>query len=177
MRLTRPSNRDKAPSLDDNAVHHETPVMEHVAGVVFPYRGQEQHGVEATDPWQLGPDVWDEYTAVEPEPEPRPEPIPVKIVPQDRHELRTITVGQLFCDSTPRILAGRNEARTKLTVANTSTTTVYVNANVGVSPLNGFPITPGDKLELVSEDVLYGISADGSQASVAVLQEKLIEEV
>ncbi len=175
MRLTRASNTDKIPD-PDAAVHHEVPIMEHVAGVTFPYRGQEQHGVEATAPWHPGADEWNEYTVVEGDPEVRPEPIPVKVVPQDKHELRTLTMGQLFCDSTPRILAGRNESRTKLTVKNTSATVViYINTNVGVNIFNGFPIAPNEKLDMVSEDVLYGISADGSQVGVAILQEKLIE--
>jgi hypothetical protein len=165
-------------SQTDHPAARGVPVMDRAAGVVFPYRGQEQHGVEVVaPPWQMGGDQVeydaDRFMA----PDPDPEPIPVRIVQEGSNEIRAFRMYQTPVDSVGRIITGTNERRSKCRVRNLDAAkVVYVSHDLTITPTTGYPILAGTDLEIEGEAAVYCISGDGTQVNVAVMLTLVIAE-
>ena len=151
------------------------PTPDRFGAVVFPYRGIEQHGVEA----DRGPVLPSEEWVVDPaaaadllKERPDVEPTPVRIVQESSKEIQDWRSGQTVLTANPSLVAGRNKRRSTVRIKNLSATVaIYVGNTVGVSTVSGYPIAANGELQINSEEEVYGISADGSSVGVAVIQE------
>lgn len=152
-----------------NQTEPTPPVEEHYAGWNNPYRGTENHGVapdaEAliTDPveWK-GTPVELHAAAAD------PDPVPVRIVNQaakERAEFRTF--GGFVGGGSRSPVLGRDENRSKVTIANTSENVVYVGDDM-VTSVSGFPIAAGASLTLNAENPVYVWAADDSTVALLV---------
>src|SRR4051794_18396148 len=111
------TNRTSMPQ--DHLPEPMQPVPDRVAGPVFPYRGQETHGVAPTDAWEDVPVR--ETVDVEYEPrEPEQVPVPVRIVTDDHGEqLRRLRIMRTFAGILKAdLVAPMNRARTNLKIRN-----------------------------------------------------------
>jgi hypothetical protein len=146
------------------------PEPEKVAGPVFPYRGQEQHGVESeSHPWPEpkteARDNQPGYQAMAPIKE--QDPIPVTIVTEYGRELRKWrTISHHVSGPAGNVvqLVGRLPGRTRIRIQNTKafnetaphpTVRVSHDPSILTNPQWGFQILPGAILELVTEDPVY----------------------
>lgn len=171
-------NTDKGgnPANDDAPDRPAVPISR-VAGPVFPYRGQEQHGVAVTQaPYVLGADVYDYDVPEYMEAIDEQEPIAVRVVEADSREVRGFAATQTIVDSITRIIAGANERRRSVKVRNMDAVKrIYIGHDLTLSVGTGYPIEPTATVELLNvETAVYGISADGTQVIVAILQERTV---
>lgn len=162
------------------------PLPERTSGPVFPYRGQEQHGVPATygahdlDGQYVDQEVVDAYK-VEPE-EIVIDPIPVIVVNRSGNERRTIRTAQFPVGTTPTRIAQRNDGRSRLRIKNIETSagfTVWITGDVSNSSatFDGYPLGPLETVEILTEDEVYCVSDGQGSAGfnrVAVLFENTI---
>lgn len=156
-----------------------TPVPERIAGTVFPYRGQEQHGVAHTAEPFVDGDQWD-IDAVDTKPEPAPiDPIPVIIVNVTGNERRTFHTAQVTVGVTPTLVLGRNDKRTSVRIRNLEVVAgpiAYIGNSVNVAAISGWALYPGTELELKTEDVVYCL-ADGTGSGlvhIAMIYEQVV---
>ena len=171
-------NQSKEPpaSLDENA-----PVMEEQAGENFPYRGIETHGVKPTvDPTNVP--EWREdgrlvpiaYVPVGVD----IDPVPVRIVNTSKGEVDKWRVDTAYAGVSPVQLVNRNATRTFLKIKNLELAggdTVYVSPDSTVSTFSGYPIAPGEILELWhSTDEVWAV-ADADETKLSVLWEFTVE--
>lgn len=159
--------------VPDGQITATDPHQESVIGYNFPYRGQEQHGVEVgSQPWlpQDGSaDEWSGRTDYEHD-ETEVRPIPVRIVTDSTNELEEWRALQIDTDATPRLVTGRNEARTQVQLINTGAQTVFIGPDVTVSILGGFPLRAGNSITIKSSDSVWAITA-GTVNTLGVLIE------
>lgn len=169
-------NQSKEPpaSLDENA-----PVMEEYAGENFAYRGIETHGVQptakaadvVTDWAQDGRPVPVIYV----QPGVEIDPVPVRIVNEGSDEVKRWRVSTAYAGIAPAQLVGRNIMRTNLKIRNLDDTdTVYVSPDSTVSTFSGYPLAPGEMLELRSTDEVWAV-ADADETRLSVLWEFTVE--
>src|SRR4051812_1863056 len=114
MRLGQPKTSQDPPDRPQA----ETPVLEHVEGSVFPYRGMEEHGVPVHGsqfedvPGHEG--TVPAFFTVDTEPE---HVVPVRVVQgvtdKTRRVVRTHAVPVRIGDP-PTVIAGRNDKRSKV---------------------------------------------------------------
>jgi hypothetical protein len=161
----------------------ETPIPERFEGTVFPYRGQELHGVpmsgrpDLTDQVQEGEDV--EFIPLPPE----PDPIPVHIVQTGGRELRRWRTLRGYAGDDVTQVLGRDEARITTQLRNLSATAgdrVWIGSDQHTAnSAYGFPLDPGASMTLNTEDPIW-IRRDSASATnpvpVAVLTEYTIHE-
>lgn len=180
-------------AAEDREPERVKPVPEKTEGVVFPYRGIENHGVK---PEKAPPEYVNEWPDDQGDGEnyiPGPtedEPIPVRIVSGDYtrefKDFRTLTAyvpntsGQALNQS--GLIVGRQDpgsnARRVVHIQNQSgSKAIFIGADNGVSALNGYRIAANGELSwgLDTESEVWGASEDGSQVAVGVLIEFAIE--
>ncbi len=172
--------QDSENAQTDHPAQRDIPVRERPEGVVFPYRGQEPHGVDPGHPY-VRDDV-DESTIRDFQMEEMrddPEPIAVRVVTEDTHEIRAFRMYQTAVGSistnqqanVPTIIAGQNERRRTVKVKNMDAAkTIYVGHDMTLTPATGWPIAFGQDFEITGETAVYGCSVDGSVVTVAVYQ-------
>jgi hypothetical protein len=146
------------------------PVLEHVEGQNFPYRGMYDHGVEPTekphDPSMYGvdPDHVDGHIVGLEAPEKEPEPIPVRLVQEFKQELRRFGSGRMTVDFTSLNnaanraveLIGRSETRTSVKILNMDPTNILlVSQTREECSTMGYPVYPGKEHTLVGEDPVF----------------------
>jgi hypothetical protein len=170
-------NESKEPpaSLDENA-----PVMEEYEGENFPYRGIETHGVMPTvDPTDV-PEWRNEGRAVPVLYVPEGvdiDPVPVRIVNTSRGEVDKWRVTTAYAGVSPVQLVNRLASRTFLKIKNLEEVagdTVYVSPDSSVSTFSGYPIAPGEVLELHSTDEVWAV-AGADETKLSVLWEFTVE--
>lgn len=148
------------------------PGTESVVGPVFPYRGQEQHGVAVpAQPW-LPVDAtledWANRTDYE-DSEEEIKPVPVRIVSEGTSEIPSWRVGRVYADIRPSILSGKNDAQQSVQIRNMSgTDTLYIGPDSSLGVLGGYPVGPGDDISVTTTEPVYGIT-EQNQVEVAVL--------
>lgn len=166
--------------VDANRPHAVDPRPEAYTGENIPYRGTETHGVPIT----VGPDGFDGYEDMhsgeyEPQ-EPEPDPVAVRIVTQGGRELRRFRTGTEILDSTAapivRMIAGRNPARTQITIKNTGAGIVYIGESESVASYTGFAIAAGALQALNAEDAIYAVAAAGTTGTLSLLEEFTVRE-
>lgn len=161
--------------IPDGTTKATDPGKESVVGPVFPYRGQEQHGVAVeADPWipQTGTaELWESRTDV-PADETDVKPVAVRIVSEGASENKSWSAGQVTADGNPRELVGRNPRRTRVRIKNLDPLiVVYIGRANGANAISGWPLDPDTEIELLTTDEIHGVSATGAQLFVAILQE------
>lgn len=151
-----------------------------------PYRGYVDHGLPVSN--EFRPDQDESQPAVEdlvtwdtPQ-DNEPAPIPVYTVPGPGE---SGTVHRMFrtwyesASSVIRMIAGRHDARSKIKIANNSGNTVWVGADLSVSPMNGYPLLTGQTLELTTNREVYVLIdpavAAGTVAALSVLEEYTVQ--
>lgn len=145
----------------------------------FPYRGTEQHGVApqerpwiphdpTIDDWTEGDDGPVEYAEIE--------PIPVILYQTGPREIKSWRAFQGYAGSSSSILVGQNgnRRRTRIrSLAETDGPTVYIGHTSNTSSLEGYPIDPGQSVEIDTEEEVYSVS-DGIGVNVAVIVELVV---
>ncbi len=150
------------------------PIPETYAGQNFPYRGTETHGVDPIYDVEPPPEQWEggmvPVSVAEPE-EPQ-KVIPVRIVEESSEEYDDWATGQADIGVNPTQIVGRNPRRSSLKIRNLSATVVvYVGKDMGgANFFSGWPIDPGDSLDLNSTEAVFGRAVTGT-VIVAILQE------
>lgn len=155
-----------------------TPVVEHVAGPVFAYRGQEQHGVPVThgtedphDPHAAFSHTVDVEHVTELHP---PTPVLVKVVEDDGTESHAFRVFSTAANGSPSVIVNRQDGRSRVLLdVTTANHSVYIGHDSTVSVFSGFPLSAAASLpmELVTDQAIWAVSDDGSAVDVRVLIE------
>jgi hypothetical protein len=153
------------------------PVMDRVAGVNFPYRGSETHGVDPTDSVDIDPEEADYGTTVavplEPETEDI-EPVPVRIVSASSKELRTFRVIREYCrgNEPARRIIGQDENRTTVRIKNLHASDLLYISDMGFNDVGmGYPIAGGQELEVSAETAIYAKASAANDISIAMFVE------
>ncbi len=134
----------------DDRPHAVEPRPEAVVGTNFPYRGMNDHGVpvEHVDPVSFA-GYEDTQAGVYEPAEEIPDPIPVRVVREFTRELRRSRTAQFVVDGTGtssalvQMIAGRNPARTSISVKNFGAQTVWIGESESVATFTGYPIAAG----------------------------------
>lgn len=162
------------------------PVPERYAGVNFPYRGVEKHGVEVpedaeydTREFQYEEEDVEEYLPAEPE----PDPIPVKVVTDTARERLDWRALRFRVTETPQQILGRHDKRKAVRIKNhglldgqANTTPIYIGNDAGLRPYTGYELAPGEVLYpfLSTEDV-WAVAPDGEESEISILIEFAVE--
>jgi len=179
-------NSPGVPSEEGTPTEKLAPIPERTSGPVFPYRGQEQHGVPAT----LSTDYQEQY-ADEVDIDPLHvadvdvviTPIPVTVVSRTGNERRVLRTAQFFVGATAMRVAQRNDGRTRMRLKNCETSAtftiwIYGDLNSAGTNTGGYPLGPGESIEVLTEDEVYANSdAQGTNAvnKLAVIQETTVQ--
>lgn len=156
-----------------------TPVIDEIAGVNLPYRGNVDHGVKSDEVENTDESHYWTGRPVEYAEEPKEdaEPIPVRIVNLGSREVKHFHVARYSIDNkAAQMVAGRSEQRTSLKITNLSTTeTIFVGPNPNVSTYaDGYPLGPGKDFSLVTTEPVYAIGTV-TPSDIAVLSERTDE--
>lgn len=154
------------------------PVVEHT-GWALPYRGFQAHGVDpnSSRPESVPSDLFDQGTVqVDEQAEPtRAEtPVPVRIVESGSRENKEFLTAQEVAFSSPSMIAGRSEQRTKLMVKNVGTVSVYIGNDNRVNTYNGYPLAANESVTLDGWGAVWAVSSDGTNQPVAILSEYVV---
>lgn len=152
-----------------------TPVPDDFDGPVFPYRGQETHGVPDSGYETIDDDLYAQGRPVEyTEPEREPDPVPVRIVSGDKSRVvKSFRVGRLVAPvgSAAQILP-RHENRTTAKVRNMHATDVmYVSDSNSVTALSGYPVPASGEWSTDSTEPVYATSGTANVIEVATVVE------
>jgi len=148
-----------------------------VLPINFPYRGNEQHGVPADRTWIPGDTTGEEKEIGHlPEYEEVPEEVPplaVRIVDTTLTEYRAWRSATIVADATPRLLLGRNPARTRCLIRNNDAANqVTVGESPNLNTITGWLIPINTMVELFTEEEVYVIATDPTKVVIVhVLQE------
>lgn len=141
---------------------HLQPMPEHYGGINFPYRGQQQHGV---DPDAMPEDRPEDYaggavqTSWADVPQIEHEPVPVRIVKTGAHEYNQWRAIQSFATPQGNLIVNRKEGRSRCTVKNLSVAgTVYVGPDPMVTTQTGYPLAPRETFEVFGEAEIWAAS-------------------
>lgn len=159
-----------APRVSGVADDAITPVVEHVAGPVFAWRGQEQHGVTVTDGSTRLIDPHEEFAenvdyehAVDNHP---PTPVLVRIVREDGNEVADWRVITALLSAQPTQILNRLDDRTSARIFNNSAVVVLIGRDATMNVNNSFPLAVGQSIDIKHTRSVWGISIDGSNADV-----------
>ncbi len=152
-----------------------TPVPDKVAGTVFPYRGTEQHGVQANqEPPAYLDDQWPEDSEAPhyvqgPTEE---DPLPGKIVQESSSERMMFRTNQMPVSTTePKPIVDRLDSRRNVTVKNpTGGNDVWISPDENVNAVSGFLLEPGEQVTLRTTEQIWAIT-ETAQTTVHVLWE------
>lgn len=153
------------------------PVEEHVKGINFPYRGQEQHGVAATEEWEDVPVPDDDMHTAIAEPEPEHEPVPVRVVREHSNEKYMWRVNRVYtnADGNPRRLVGAMHNRNILSIVNIGTVTVWYGFDQeSAVKVFGYPLAAnaevifGADYHGISDGEVWAVADDGTQQPIAI---------
>lgn len=156
------------------------PVPEHYAGVNFPYRGTEQHGVAVPEGTEYNTRDF-QYKEEEPEEylpgDPEPDPILVRVVQEHAREIREFRTVRIPVSQAPVQLVGKNLARRSTRIRNMDTTNaIYIGPDPNVSAITGFKINGNQEPNpFVTTEAIYATTGDSSVVEVAVLFEFAVE--
>lgn len=158
------------------------PVPEEYAGVNFPYRGTEQHGVEAN------PDIdYDtrEFQHEENEPpeylpeEKEIEPFPVKIVDESARERWAWRSIRYSVGTEPQRMIPRNDRRRTLLIRNRGSNpgSVYLGPDSSVNINTGYILAVGTEISgLVTTEEVWAVSEAGkSPNDIMIIETYAVE--
>lgn len=149
------------------------PVPEVYSGNNNPYRGIEQHGIDAgTEPSPT--QGYGDTIAVELAPEePLQDPVPVIVVNESAREQKDWSVQNWPIDNVdprPVMIAGLDVRRVSLKLRNTGTNSAYLNKNAeGASPAWGWELKANETIDLDAQTPVWA-NVDVSTANSAMVQ-------
>lgn len=159
-------------------IPHPVRPMVRNGGWVLPYRGMEAHGVDPnSSPPDPVPDIFDEGQVepfVQSPPNRATVPVPVRIVAEGSRETKEFRTSQESAGADVRQIVGRNDARTKLTLFNTGTVTVWIGPDSRVRKTSGYPLAANTSISLESYGAVYALSDDGTEQNIAILIEYVL---
>lgn len=179
------SDRETGGSFDEPRGGTEpiNPIPERSFAPVFPYRGTQQHGVPVDPvPWiprDADAQSWEGETVFDPEIVPI-EPIPVIVVNETQSEIRSWRAVQMpVRTNAATLIVGQNTRMTRVRIRNMSAsdsdTILWVGHESNVSRLYGWPVYPGEVLEIDTEEEIYGTldstAQDADTVDIAILVE------
>lgn len=156
------------------------PEPEHYAGVNFPYRGTETHGVEPphgaeydTREFQYPEEHPIKYL---PEEEEKP-PIDVRVVNSSARERLDWRAVRVSVDDTGQQILGRHDKRSAVRIRNhDATNPVYIGRSNGVQSYTGFMIPANSELyPFRSTEEIWGITDSGNVVEVSVMYDFAVE--
>lgn len=156
------------------------PVEEHYAGVNFPYRGTETHGVAVPEGSEYNTREF-QYKEEDPEqyepPLPEPDPILVRVVQEHARELREFRTVRIPVSQQPQQLVGKNLSRRSTRIRNLdAANAIYIGPDPNVSAITGFKISAGQEPNpFITTEPIYATTGDSSIVEVAVLFEYAVE--
>lgn len=163
-----PKNTGRRPQKEEMDIE---PVPEHYAGLNFPYRGTETHGVPPTvEPRPVPSHAEVVETEFNP-PLPEPEPIPVRVVTTGGRELRRSRIFQGKANAGRcNQIVGRDDLRYKVKLKNLGTSNVFVGNKDSTANANeGWPLAQNEVFESETQDELWVLSSHATDAmTVAV---------
>lgn len=170
-----PGQADAAPDRP----HAVPPVPEHYAGVNFPYRGVETHGVEPpkgahydTREFQLPEEQPDHAEDALPE----PDPVLVRVVNQHARERRMWRTVRHQATQYASRAVGRNDARTRMRLRNLDTVnSVYIGADMQTSAATGYKVSAGAEIPFESTEDVWVCTGDTSIVEIAIMYEYGVE--
>lgn len=161
-------------------IPHPVRPLKRTGGWVFPGRGMEAHGVDPnSSPPDPTPDVFNEelvHPAEQLPPERSTVPVPVRIVAEGSRESKEWRTFAESVGSDVRQIVGRNENRTHLIIKNSGTVKIWIGPDNRVSKLSAWPLDANETLSLEAYGAIYGVSDDGTEQPVSVVQEYVIEK-
>lgn len=172
-------NKDEQKEVE-KAVERETLNQEDWSGGNNPYRGIQDHGVKV-DHYKYNEEYNNdskpgiiEYENIEH----YNEPIGVYIVnalPRNR-ERKACRIFRMTVNDNVVMLIGRNEFRTKLIIQNANASdTLWLSHDMSLCrPEYAFPLG-GTRLELTTQEPLYGFRNNATQMSYDIIEEYVIE--
>lgn len=161
------------------------PVPEQYEGVVFPYRGTEQHGVAVPDDaryntreFQYPEESPDEYL----EPEPEPDPIPVRLVNRTARERLDWRSARIRVTDRAQTIVGRHDRRKRLRIKvhyqtdGVDSNPVWIGQDDSVKPYTGYQMDRGETLDpFTSTEDVWAICNPGESVEVSVMYEYAVE--
>lgn len=144
------------------------PLPEAYKGVNNPYRGIEQHGVEASTRPQPVPGYGDTVAVEYEEPEPLQAPVPVIVVNESAKEERDWGTMPFPIGATSQQIIGRDERRTSLKIVNNGPNTVYLHPDPHVNPAFGYPLAMDGVETFDAETAVYGVCVATETANLTV---------
>lgn len=157
-----------------NPPEQGSPPPEVYAGVNFPYRGTELHGVlptsEPVRPEEAAPNATRGVPIKYEDPEDNQAPVPVVVVNEARRELRRWRPSKFLVNGIVAKIANRHEGRQSLTIRNLSSSkTVWIGETPGNASVPfGYAIPPNTSESFSHEDEVYAVSEDGTDVSVTL---------
>lgn len=176
LRAAKPvgGHGDTSPRVSGVADAALTPVPEHYAGEVIPYRGTESHGVDGghtayTDPrGELRKSV---DVIVAPAEHP-PTPVLVKVVKTDGNEVHDWRVVSTVASAVPTTILGRDRRRVSARIINNGAVTVLIGHDQSMTSINSYPLAAGASLtDLRHSEPVWVTSVDGSNVDVRAMIE------
>lgn len=147
------------------------PLPEAYVGDNNPYRGIEQHGVEADTRPQGVPGYGDTVAVQFMEPAPLQDPVPVIVVNESPKELHSWDTTPFTVTERMMQVMGRDERRTSLVITNEGPNTVYLAPRPTSGTYMGFPLAMDATLSLDTEDEVWGVCAASETGTLRVLWE------
>lgn len=156
------------------------PEPEHYAGVNFPYRGVQTHGVEPPKDakYNTREFQYPEEKADEPEaPLPEPDPILVRVVNQHARERRMWRPIRTQATQYATRIVGRNDARTNMRLRNLDTqNAIYIGGDSTVSAYTGYKVSAGAEIyPFNTTEEVWVCTGDSSIVEIAVMYEYGVE--
>lgn len=157
------------------------PVEEHVKGVVFPYRGMEQHGVPQSA--SVNPEDYYDEEMVEDRPDeylPEQEeevPVPVRIVQATSRERLEWRVSRFLVSENCQEILGRHEKRRHARIrVHGSSDPIYISPDNGVKPLTGYLIPAGTEFGPISStENIYACADPTKTVEISIFYEFGVE--
>lgn len=164
----------KAPRVSGVSDDAITPVVEHEAGHVLPYRGTELHGVDVPETHYADP-RGELRSAVDVElvKEPHPvTPVLVKVVKNDGDEYTDWRVISTLAGTVPIALLNRNRNRICARIINNGAATVLLGRDAMMNVNNSYPLAAGASfLDIRHSEDVWVMSQDGSSVDVRAVFE------
>lgn len=177
-------NKNRRPNTSEEVL---TPVPEHFAGPVFPYRGQETHGVDPTPSPHYVDETADnelENQADYEDQSPVAIPVPVVVVNEHGRELKLFRTGQTIVPvatvaggNSPAVqILGDNRSRNSLRITNHGATEVYVGNGPSVDQTTGYQLPSNASLDLLAESSVWVCQTSITAIKVSWLAVFVVDE-
>lgn len=157
-----------------NPVEHDIDPVPEGRPPFIPYRGEQWHGLDpqtiTTDPQNYGDGTVDVVYDADPAPD---HVLNVRVVRDSKEEISAFRVSQTSIGPNATAIMSRQRNRTKLKIRHLGTSApvnvrVWIGHNESVNAFNGFPLDPGESLEMTSTEIVYAVSSTSDVIPLAM---------